>query len=118
MKLLTQQFLRSSLLYDENTGLFIRRVNAGGQKAGVVAGTVKPAGHVEVSVGGHIYKAHRLAWFYVNGKWPKGLIDHINGIRSDNRIKNLRDVSDAVNQQNRRRALANSISGILVVSID
>lgn len=47
------------------------------------------------------YKAHRVAWALFYGEWPKHTIDHINGIRTDNRISNLRDVPHAVNTRNR-----------------
>ena len=52
-------------------------------------------------IDGKEYKAHRLAWLYVYGIWPKLYIDHINGIRDDNRICNLRDVSNRENAINR-----------------
>ena len=49
------------------------------------------------------YKAHRLAWFYVHGEWPDGEIDHINWVKNDNRICNLRVVTHSENMQNTRR---------------
>lgn len=54
--------------------------------------------------------AHRLAWLYVNGSFPKNEIDHINRIRSDNRIANLRPASNLENAQNRSRS-SNNTSG-------
>jgi hypothetical protein len=48
-----------------------------------------------------MYKAHRFAWFLFYGVWPVGFIDHINGIVDDNRIDNLRDVSQSENCTNR-----------------
>lgn len=59
--------------------------------------------------------AHRLVWALVKGEWPEGQIDHINGIRSDNRIENLRDIPSAENQRNMRRSKANT-SGVTGVS--
>lgn len=51
---------------------------------------------------GHHYKVHRVIWFLHNGKIPEGLhIDHINGVRSDNRISNLRTVIPSINNRNR-----------------
>jgi hypothetical protein len=61
------------------------------------------------------YLGHRLAWFYVNGVWPVGDIDHINGNRSDNRIANLRDVAVSINRQNLGRATSRSKTGRLGV---
>jgi HNH endonuclease/AP2 domain len=48
------------------------------------------------------FKMHQLAWLYMYGNWPKPMIDHINGIRTDNRIDNLREVTMSQNAQNRR----------------
>ena len=59
------------------------------------------------------YLGYRLAWLYVYGKLPDGDIDHINGKPSDDRIKNLRDVSRSVNLQNQRAARSNNSSGLL-----
>ena len=61
------------------------------------------------------YLGYRLAWLYVHGKLPDGDIDHINGKPSDDRIKNLRDVSRSVNLQNQRAARSNNSSGLLGV---
>ena len=47
-----------------------------------------------------LHKAHRLAWFYVYGSWPNDQIDHINRNKTDNRIANLREVTNKQNQQN------------------
>ena len=48
------------------------------------------------------FSAHRLAWLYVTGDWPVGVIDHINGDRTDNRFENLRDVTQKTNSENLR----------------
>lgn len=60
------------------------------------------------------YKAHRVAYAWFHGNWPKGHIDHINGIRSDNRINNLRDVSRSQNQMN-MGAPSDNTSGVVGV---
>lgn len=52
-------------------------------------------------------KAHRVAWAYVHGEWPKGDIDHINGNPADNRITNLRVVSHAENMRNMKMPVTN-----------
>lgn len=65
------------------------------------------------------YKAHRLAWLSTYGSWPTGDIDHINGVRHDNRIENLRDVDRRTNSQNQKKATSrNKTSGVLGVSWD
>lgn len=54
----------------------------------------------DINIEGKVYKAHRLAWFYIYGAWPIKEIDHKNGNKLDNRINNLRDVSRTLNAQN------------------
>lgn len=51
-------------------------------------------------IDGKSYYAHRLAWFYAYGYMPIICIDHINGIKIDNSIANLRECSIAENSQN------------------
>ena len=75
----------------------------------------KHTGYIVVGVRSHDYAAHRLAWLYVHGVWPVHEIDHINGVKSDNRICNLRDVPKAINSQNKRTTSKN-ISGLRGVS--
>lgn len=59
--------------------------------------------------------AHRAAWLLVYGSWPAGVIDHINGVKTDNRIGNLRIATAAINTQNERRARSSNKSGFLGV---
>jgi hypothetical protein len=59
--------------------------------------------------------AHRVAWAIYYGRWPNGHIDHINQQRNDNRISNLRDVTQAENSQNKRMH-KNNKSGVIGVS--
>jgi hypothetical protein len=65
---------------------------------------------------GKRYKEHILAWFFYHGSWPTGQIDHINGIKDDNRICNLRDVTQSKNMYNKKKAHKNSTTGFLGVS--
>ena len=76
---------------------------------------VNSAGYKHGTAFGVSILAHRAAWAIHTGKWPFGEIDHINGVRSDNRIGNLRDVSRSRNGQNIRRA-SNNTSGRVGVS--
>lgn len=62
--------------------------------------------------------AHRLAWLHFYGEWPAGEVDHINGIKTDNRIKNLRDAARELNSQNQRRAHHRNQAGLLGVTVD
>lgn len=115
--LLDAHTLRDKLSYCPDTGLF-KWIKPTGRrvKAGDVAGGKHPCGYVMISVCGHRHSAHRLAWLYVHGKWPR-LIDHINGRRDDNRIDNLRECTASENSTNRLRWPRNS-SGLRGVHWD
>jgi hypothetical protein len=65
-------------------------------------------GYLCVDILGRNYKAHRVIWAYHHGEWPAGQIDHINGDRCDNRLSNLRVVTNAINSKNRRAGTANT----------
>ncbi|WP_054070229.1 HNH endonuclease [Pseudomonas syringae group genomosp. 3] len=110
--------LRSRLHYDAITGLFcwIEKPSIG-VSIGDEAGFITSAGYRSIRVFGSSYLAHRLAWLHHYGEWPTGDLDHINGIKSDNRIENLRDVSRSENCQNIRSAQCNNAVGLLGVSL-
>jgi hypothetical protein len=100
--------------YAPDTGIFTRkRRTAACNFVGEQMTGVGSCGYVEFCINFQTYRAHRLAWLYVNGRWPVFNIDHINGAPLDNRLVNLRDVSQKVNTQNRMRARANSASGLI-----
>lgn len=73
------------------------------------------AGYVQVNTSGTVLKGHRIAWALYYGEWPTDDIDHINGIRNDNRIENLRVVSGTMNTQNKRNGSCKNNSGFLGV---
>lgn len=111
-------FFRSVIDYDQETGEMRWKKRIGPMNPiGSVVGWKEPTGYQVVSIFGKKVRLHRLAWVYVNGEWPKNEIDHINGIRDDNRISNLRDATSSVNNQNKRSALSsNKSSSLLGVS--
>jgi len=90
------------LRYDCETGLLYWKVKPHMKvKVGDIAGCKYNTGYIYLSYKLHRYMAHRLAWLLTYKKWPDADIDHINGIRDDNRICNLRDVTHRENQQNK-----------------
>ena len=103
-----RKIVMERLSYDTRTGLFKWKSRAAphvpkGSKAGCLDTS---NGYVKIKVAGRYYKAHRLAWLVVYGKFPSDQIDHINGVRDDNRIINLRAVTNVENCRN--RALPNT----------
>lgn len=88
---LTAQEVRELLSIDAD-GVLRWRV-ARGRAAGSPAGVVKQSGYREVKIRGSTYRAHRLVWLIVTGRWPVELLDHINFSRDDNRFENLREAS-------------------------
>ena len=114
--MLTQEILKQHLSYDPGTGLF-RWIKNRGQlrKMGNIAGCYVH-GYIGIRVlNGRRHGAHRLAWLYVYGEWPAFDIDHINGIKHDNRICNLREATRQQNTYN-RKAPINNTSGYKGVS--
>lgn len=116
-KILTQERLKELLHYDSDTGIFRHNKSRYGVTKGMRAGSIDRYGYVCIILNGKRYAAHRLAWLYMTGKLPIEQLDHINRIRTDNRYKNLREVSAAENKQNLGLHLKNK-SGIRGVSYD
>jgi hypothetical protein len=109
--------LHELLHYDAETGVFTWRVRPSiNSPVGKVAGYTRRRGYTAIGIDRSIYLAHRLAWFYVYGKWPIGEIDHINGVKTDNRIANLRDVDRKTNAQNIQAERSGTASGLAGVT--
>lgn len=110
---LTQADVLGLFLYDASTGVFTNRKGRGPARKDAIAGTVNSRGYVIIRINKINYCAHRLAWLYVHGEWPDKYIDHVNGNKADNRINNLRVVSQSENLQNVSRPHADNKSGCL-----
>lgn len=91
--------LQQALAYDPETGIFTWLVRPSQRaRAGSPAGYPTGHGYRAIRYRGEVYLAHRLAWAFVHGAFPPEVMDHINGDRADNRIANLRAVSQAENR--------------------
>lgn len=116
-EILSAARVREVLDYDPATGVFRWKVKSAIRiKVGDLAGAINKHGYRYIKVDTKCLKANRLAWLYVTGEWPCHFVDHINGIKSDDKFSNLRDVRHAENIQNERKARANSKSGVLGVT--
>lgn len=99
---LTVAQIKEQLSYNADTGIFTWNLNRPGVKKGRVAGGKTSLGYWAIKLFSTFHCAHRLAWFYVHGVWPPaGMdIDHIDGERSNNAIKNLRLATRSQNALN------------------
>jgi hypothetical protein len=115
--IMNQERLQQLLHYCPETGVFIWRARKRGVTVGRVAGNLDRYGYWYITLGHKRYVAHRLAWLYFYGAWPSECIDHINRVRTDNRIRNLRQATHAQNRQNLTLDFRNK-SGFRGVSFD
>jgi hypothetical protein len=125
---LTQAYLKSILHYEPDTGIFTwryrERLDFPHQKhlatwntrfAGRIAGSDNGKGYLTAQISRVHYRCHRLAFLYMTGSMHLEEVDHINGIRNDNRWNNLRAVSRFQNMANQKRR-HNNTSGVTGVS--
>lgn len=118
-KFISANRLREVVNYDPQTGLFTWATPRFKCRPGDVAGNSShPRGYIQIRLDYRRYYAHRLAWLYVYGVWPEAVIDHINGCTSDNRIENLRDVSQRSNNENHRCSSSKAAVPLLGVSLN
>lgn len=106
--MITQELLKTLLEYDPSNGLFTWIVDKGTIKSGNIAGCKRPNGYITIKINQRCYLAHRLIWLYVYGYFPKSQIDHINCMRSDNRLSNLREATNTENNINQYKKKSNT----------
>jgi hypothetical protein len=115
-KILTQEQLKEILNYNPETGDFTwKKQVSNSVKIGEVAGNVSN-GYRQIKINSKLYRAHRLAWLYLNGSFPINEIDHINHIKDDNRVINLREATRKENLMNVGMLKSNT-SGVMGVSM-
>lgn len=103
---LTQERLKELLKYNSETGEFHWLKN--GKLTGYSTNNV----YTQIYVDGKNYRAHRLAWLYVYGYFPESEVDHINRIKNDNRILNLREASRTCNMRNMAGHGSSGVKGV------
>lgn len=107
---ITAERLRDLLDYDVETGIFTWR--SSGKRAGCKG--LRNNGKYQywvIRADRVLYSAHRLAWLYVTGEWPREIVDHINGDPEDNRFCNLRLADKSRNNSN-SKVRADNKSGL------
>lgn len=109
--MITAERLREVLNYNPETGVFIWKVClAGRRKAGTIAGCKRIDNRIVIRIDGQLIMAHRLAWLYMTGQYPKNQIDHIDTDPTNNAFSNLREATESENRWNTKRR-ANNTSG-------
>ena len=94
--------INSFCKYDPETGELIatKQRHHNSAKVGQPLGSFSH-GYLVIQINNQKYLVHRIVWLLTYGQFPKDNIDHINGNQADNRLSNLRDVTQLVNGQNR-----------------
>ena len=109
--MLSFQRANELLSYNPETGEMFWKVNRNSQvRKGMKAGSLTKSGYLVLGIDRKVYQLHRVAWLLHTGQSPKGQIDHINHIRTDNRFSNFREVSQEENQKNKSK-FSNNTSG-------
>lgn len=105
---LTHQQIKALFDYDPLTGVVTRNKLVNHDKrAKQVVGDLNSAGYLSVWITPKRYQLHRVIWMWVHGVWPTKPIDHLNHVRTDNRLSNLREASQLENTHNRTKSKRN-----------
>lgn len=112
----TLEELKSELDYDPLTGIFTWKVKRRGIRVGKKAGCLMSNGYLLIRFKRTPVLAHRLAFFYMKGRWPASQIDHKNRIRNDNRWENLREATPSENNSNKTIKERDLPKGIYLVT--
>lgn len=106
---LSQETLNTLLNLNYSTGILYWNNHPNPRiKKGLEAGHIQPNGYKRVMIQGVSYQVHRVVWAIAKGYWPKEELDHINGIRADNRPENLREARRKENARNTKLKCTNT----------
>lgn len=110
--------IKSIFQYDQYTGNLYWKIRPSQRvKAGDLAGgKANSEGYLTVKFNGRAFLSHRVCWACHYGSWPSSQIDHINGVKTDNRIENLRIATFRLNRENLRTAMRTNKTGLLGVT--
>lgn len=112
----TQELVKKMFDYDPNTGIVTRKISRSGRggKRGTIVNTLNDKGYLYVRLGARSLPLHRVIWLWWYGYWPEHNLDHIDRCRTNNRINNLREVSNQCNARNRcvRRTSKTGVTGV------
>lgn len=103
--------VQKHLSYNKFDGKFVWIISKSGVSVGQIAGYKTNKGYIGIKFKNKQILAHRLAWYFTFGKLPEKEIDHINGIKTDNRIENLREVSHGENMRNLKNHREGKLAG-------
>jgi len=107
--MITQDELK--VMFDYKNGQLIAKTDSKSRKAGDVVGSLNSNGYLVASVKSKICRVHRLIFMWHHGFMPEQ-VDHINGVRRDNRIENLRQATPSQNNQNRKATSKSGFKGV------
>lgn len=113
---LSQEYLKSILAYDPETGVWIWKIHYFIRLVGAVAGSIKQDGYRQIKIGNVDYMSARLACLYMKGRWPIEEMDHKDTNRSNDKWENLREATRAENTRN-RNAKVTSLIGLKGVKL-
>lgn len=111
---LTAEYLREIVSYNPETGIlcWAKKSRTGPAQPGKIIGSPDKDGYLQMMVYCRTYRVHRLIWLWMTGELPKRQIDHINGIKDDNRWYNLREATEGQNMANKRGHNSLGLKGI------
>jgi hypothetical protein len=115
---ITQAKLKELFTYDNSIGRFRwNMLTPRCTKAGKIAGATLASGHRHIQLNHKFYLEHRLVWLYHYGEFPEFSIDHIDGVRDNNRLENLREAAPSENSANMKLTSRNA-TGVKGISFD